>query len=362
MHPLHRVRRVPRKCVWELTRRCNLSCVHCENESGPASESELPLARMLEVAEELAHLGCQHVDLSGGEPLLSPAWQPLAARLSHLGIGMALVTNGTLLSAETLQQVVAAGIGRISVSLDGLGSTHDAVRSKRARGLADGAWHAAVAGLRRAVHHLPCTVITQVTRANLDELPELGRWLRDEGVERWQLTLAVPAGRLRTNAERLVLCPEHLEPLAAHIERMVRDRTAPTIDVADTIGYYTDRELALRGARGGLWLGCQGGIRRLAITYAGRVRACSVLPAELDAGDLHGESLTTIWRDEKRFELTTRFSEERLRGACARCQFGAVCRGGCPTMAYFASGLLHDNPYCLLRVRREAERDGERTC
>jgi radical SAM protein with 4Fe4S-binding SPASM domain len=90
----------------------------------------------------------------------------------------------------------------------------------------------------------------------------------------------------------------------------------------------------------------------VAITYDGRVRGCSALPPEFDAGDLHDESLEVIWADRQRFAYTTDFDATRLTGECGRCQFRELCRAGCTAMAFHTTGSIHSNPYCLHRLER----------
>jgi radical SAM protein with 4Fe4S-binding SPASM domain len=100
-------------------------------------------------------------------------------------------------------------------------------------------------------------------------------------------------------------------------------------------------------------MGCVAGIRAVAIKYDGTVRGCSLMPRDFDAGDLHDEPLSTIWNDRRRFAYSACFDRSHLSGGCARCRFGALCRAGCTTLAYFASGTTGENPYCLRRVREE---------
>ena len=350
-HPLDRVPRAPHTCVWELTRRCNLRCIHCENECGDGSARELSSERIREVARELAGLGCHDVDVTGGEPLLHPRWDEICRDLAGLGLRTALITNGTLLDQERLDRAIDAGVGIIAVSLDGLQATHDGIR--RRPGPGPSPWREAVAAIARAAPRIETLVITAVNRRNLAELPALREHLAGLGVRRWQVQLVIPMGRVLEQAEPLVIAAADLEALTAFLVEARADGQPPRIDVSDTIGYFTERELGLRGDANGprLWTGCQAGIRAVAITYDGRVRGCSMLPPEFDAGDLHDESMTTIWNDAERFAYSTGFSAANLAGPCARCRVGPLCRAGCTTMAYWTTGSIYTNPFCLHRAR-----------
>jgi radical SAM protein with 4Fe4S-binding SPASM domain len=303
---------------------------------------------MMGVAGDLARLGCRTVDVTGGEPLMRPGWDRLCARISELGMRIALITNGTLLTDEALDRALEAGVGLVAVSIDGLREVHDATRLRPGPGPSP--FEQAMAGLERAAGRVRTRVITQINRTNLHQLPDLRRLVADLGVETWQLQLAVPTGRVLEMDRPYVLHPRDLDALTSFIVDAVEDGGPPAIDTGDTIGYYTDREPSLRkrSSGQGVWLGCQAGIRVVAITYDGAVRGCSALPADFDAGDLHTESLEDIWKDEERFAYSTRFDPARLTGDCADCRFGALCRAGCTTMAFWVTGTIYENPYCLL--------------
>lgn len=350
-HPYDRIERRPWTCIWEITRTCNLRCVHCENRCGPQDERELSLDDLLRVADSLAQLGCKTVDITGGEPLMRTGWERLCNKLCSLGMHVVLITNGTLLDDGMLGRALDAGVGVVAISLDGLQAVHDATRLRPGPGPSP--WKDTVTGIERALRRVTTKVITQVNRHNLGQLPELRLFLRDVGVKHWQLQLAVPTGRLLDLREPYVIAPQDLDELTRFIVDAAADGMQPIVDTSDTIGYYTDRELILRKRTTGqgLWIGCQAGMRTVAITYSGKVRGCSALPSEFDAGDLHDESLEKIWKDKERFAYSTRFDPKKLTGNCAVCRYGEICRAGCRTMAYWVTGTIYHNPYCLLSIR-----------
>jgi len=132
------------------------------------------------VAEELAGLGCHEAVVTGGEPLLRPAWKSVCRALSQRGINVSLVTNGTLLDQATLGEARSVGVGVVGISIDGLRATHDRIRPREARGRSP--WEQTVDALARCAKALPVVAMTQVNRLNLDELPDLGRLLAELGV------------------------------------------------------------------------------------------------------------------------------------------------------------------------------------
>lgn len=347
VHPLDRIDRRPLTCIWEITRRCNLRCVHCENRCGESSSRELSGPRLLAIARDLRTLGCEEIHVTGGEPLVRPDWDDLCGQFVALGFKVGLITNGTLFDQAARTRARAAGVGVVGISLDGTRATHDAIR----RSLQGSPFDQTVTVLTDTLAQFDTVVITQINRRNLAELPELRGLLFGLGVRRWQLQLCIPVGRVRELGEPFIIAPAQLEELLAFIA--ATNRNFPLrIETGDSIGYYGEHELGLRDEHAPrFWTGCQAGMRLVAITYDGRVRGCSALPPEFDAGDLHDEDMTTIWNDRERFAYSTRFDPNRLTGACARCRVGALCRAGCTTMAFWTTGTIYENPYCLQRVR-----------
>jgi radical SAM protein with 4Fe4S-binding SPASM domain len=74
------------------------------------------------------------------------------------------------------------------------------------------------------------------------------------------------------------------------------------------------------------------------------------MPPGLDEGNVRERPLSEIWRDPKAFAYNRCFDPRELSGDCARCEFGWLCRAGCTTVAYLATGSTGNNPYCLRRV------------
>ena len=116
---------------WNLTARCNLRCVHCYLGAGPDSSTtgELTTPEALALLDELAAVRAPVVLFSGGEPLLRPDLEELAAHARSLGLATALSTNGTLITPEVAARLRDAGFEYVGISLDGESAeTHDALR------------------------------------------------------------------------------------------------------------------------------------------------------------------------------------------------------------------------------------------
>jgi radical SAM protein with 4Fe4S-binding SPASM domain len=348
--PLCELPRRPVTCIWEITGACELRCVHCATGAGVRGPRELSFEQACGLIADLARLGCRTLEITGGEPLLRPDWDRLCRHATQAGLDVALITSGARLDEATLARALDAGVGHLGISLDGPRNVHD-----RLRPFANGrgsSWDAAFRALALAAPRIRTTAITAVSRANVDHLAAVHDQLAALGVQRWQVQLVVPTGRVREAAEDLVLHPNDLPPLADRLVGWIAAGHGPAVLVSDTIGYFTEREKLLRRRPGGqgVWIGCMAGIRSVAVGPGGTVRGCSMLPPEFDAGDLHEESFPAIWADAARFGCAVRLDPGTLAGGCRGCKWGALCRAGCNSMSYWTTGTVHDNPYCLHRL------------
>lgn len=164
---------VPKSCTWELTLACDLRCGHCGSRAGSPRANELERPRLLQIAQELADLGCRRITLSGGEPTLSKHWEAVGAAASGRGIAVNMITNAARADRELVRRARDAGLVSIAASLDGLEATHD--RHRRSPGS-----FGRVMQLIDDCHAvgLPVGVITTLQKRNVRELEQMEVLLR----------------------------------------------------------------------------------------------------------------------------------------------------------------------------------------
>ena len=183
--------------IWNLIRRCNLSCKHCYSISGDVDfPGELTTADVLHVMDDLKAFGVPVLILSGGEPLMRRDIFAISARAKELGFYVGLSTNGTLIDDAFADRIRDAGYDYVGVSLDGIGATHDRFRGK------PGAFEAALAGLRRLRDRdVKVGVRFTMTEDNAGELPALLDLVEREGFPKFYLSHLVYAGRGNKNRQ-----------------------------------------------------------------------------------------------------------------------------------------------------------------
>jgi MoaA/NifB/PqqE/SkfB family radical SAM enzyme len=151
---------------WQLTRDCDLACLHCCTASAPGKRlsDELSSAEAMRVVEAILAAEVPYVMLCGGEPLRVPHWLELAERLGMGGVQLKIETNGQRLDPRHLERLARLPIRSIQVSLDG--DTQETYGRQRPGGSLERA-HAACRWVRAAA--LPLEITFAPTRLNIHE-------------------------------------------------------------------------------------------------------------------------------------------------------------------------------------------------
>ena len=180
---------LPRLVFWEVTKGCNLRCVHCRATATElVSPDDLPTEECLNIIDRIAAFADPILVLSGGEPLYRPDIFQLAQYATEKGLRVALATNGTLATKEVARKIVDAGVKRVSISLDGAhAETHDGFRG------IPGSFDAAIYGLRNLKElGMPVQISMTVAKHNAAELPQVLEMVRSLGADALHIFLRVP--------------------------------------------------------------------------------------------------------------------------------------------------------------------------
>jgi heme b synthase len=350
---------LPRLIAWETTRSCLLNCRHCRAAATSAKyPNELTTEQGRKLLESIRTLGQSIVILTGGEPMLREDIYDLARYGSDLGLRMVMAPCGAMVTAEAAKRLLAAGIQRISLSLDGPDApTHDGLRN------VPGSFEQALAAARIAREAgLKFQINTTVSKLNFAMLPQILALAAELGAEAFHPFLLVPTGRGKEMAD-LELPPEEYERALHWIYE--QRGVAPLVFKPTCAPHYyrilRQREhaagRAVRPETHGLdamTKGCLGGQGFAFVSHVGKVQICGFLDEE--AGDLqtNGMDFAAIWRDSPLFAKMR--DQGAYKGRCGVCEYHNVC-GGCRARAFAMTGdFMAEEPFCVYQPR---EREGE---
>jgi len=194
--PIGPARRPPGPVViWNLVRRCNLTCQHCYSISADVDfPGELSTDEVYAVMDDLKRFGVPVLILSGGEPLLRSDLSAIARRAKNMGFYVGLSTNGTLIGAHNVGELADIGFDYLGISLDGIEETHDRFRRKA------GAFKAALNGARLARDAgIKVGLRFTLTQNNAHDLPALLKLMTRERIDKFYLSHLNYAGRGNNN-------------------------------------------------------------------------------------------------------------------------------------------------------------------
>lgn len=349
---------IPKWIAWELTRRCNLDCIHCRASSNSdAPEGAWTTERALSFLDELAAWVKPVLVLSGGEPLLRKDVFQIARHGTALGLRVCMATNGTLVTEETCEAMKEAGIRMVSLSLDGPDAkTHDDFRRM------PGAFEGTIRAARLLKDHgIPFLINSSFTRRNQHTIAETFKLAKSLGATAWYMFMIVPTGRGEEILRELIAQPDYDAILEWHYEQEKREkeilmrptcaphyyRLVPQLAKRDG-SHFRRRDLTFSTGSG---KGCVAGQTICLIDAFGEVHPCSYM--EQSAGNVFKTPFRKIWEESPLLRSLRDF--DSYKGRCGACEFRNVC-GGCRVRAYATTGdYLEEEPLCdyvPLRWRR----------
>ena len=340
----------PKWIAWEITRRCNLKCVHCRSSSGLEAKGhpDFTLAEAKRVLDDIASYAKPVVVLSGGEPLLRPDVFEIATYGTSLGLRMCLATNGTLVTQEICGKIKAAGIKMVSLSLDGASAeVHDDFRCQP--GAFAGTLNAARLFKKNGISFL---INSSFTKRNQEEIPKIYHLAKELGATAWYMFMIVPTGRGEDIMDELIAPEDYEKLLIWHYDMekgekdiLVRPTCAPNyyrvvLQQAKEQGDDYQRRTLLFSTGGSK--GCLAGQLISLIDVDGNVLPCSYFP--MAAGNIREKSFKEIWEKSELFHDLRNF--KAYKGRCGSCEYVNVC-GGCRARAYAVTGdYMAEEPYC----------------
>ena len=304
----------------ELTNRCNLKCMHCGSSCAPDKGDVLDRDLICRTLQTVADdFGTQQVMicLTGGEPMLHPQFWEIIDFIHKLGFPWGMTSNGTLIQDGEAKRLLQSGMGSISLSLDGLEKSHDALRRT------PGSFAKTIRGLRALqALNFPVQITSVIHKKNFSELQELFDLMTELKVDSWRAINIEPIGRALDNSD-LLLSREEFFELLRFIREKRFDRNVP-FEVCYGCSHYLsfEYEHELRDH----YFFCASGLLVGSILSNGDIFSCLDIERrpELIQGNIAADRFSDVWKN--RFEAF-RADRSELCEECRNCSEKSFCRG-----------------------------------
>ena len=344
--------------IWNLIRRCNLTCKHCYATSADIDfQGELSTAEIYRVMDELRAFHVPALILSGGEPMLHPDILDIATRAKMQGFYVGLSSNGTLIDKTNIQQLSDLDLDYVGISVDGMRATHDKFRRRQ------GAFDEAVRGIKLCLSHgIRVGLRFTLTQDNHSDLRHLLRMMRDLEIDKFYLSHLNYAGRGNKNRtddahheitrEALTTLIEHcMEDIKAgrQTEFVTGNNDADGVFLAQWVRKNIPEKSDQLSAMLERWGGNSSGINIANIDNLGNVHP-DTMWWDYTLGNVRDRSFADIWNDTS--EPLMRGLKRRprpLKGRCAVCAHQNICGGNSRTRAWQLTGdPWAEDPGCYL--------------
>ena len=343
--------------VWNITRRCNLKCVHCYAHAKDLSfKNELSTKEGKILLDDLAQFGVPVILFSGGEPTIRKDLHELAAYAVSKGMRAVISTNGTLISQKMAHILKDIGLSYVGISIDGMEEINDRFRGVK------GAFNAALEGIKNCKDaEIKVGLRFTINRFNADEIPKIFNLLEDMEIPRACFYHLVYAGR-GTDLIKDDLSHDETRStvdLIMNLTKMLHDGGKPkeilTVDnhadgpylylrlLKENPGRAEDVLELLKmnqGNSSGIGIGC--------ISWNGEVHADQFW-RHYSFGNIKNRPFSEIWADTSE-PLMRKLKEKKkyVTGRCATCRWLDICAGNFRVRAEATGDLWAPDPACYL--------------
>jgi radical SAM protein with 4Fe4S-binding SPASM domain len=336
---------------YAVTRACNLRCLHCHVSAREALPDELNLKEAIHTIDEMHSLGTQAVIFSGGEPLLRKNFVlQLIEHCDDLGIIPAMLSNGLLMTPQTVLELQEAGLKAVGLPIDSVvPEKHDHLRN------VPGTFNKTVQAIKTCLElDLEVVITTMALKDTYTEMPKRIEYLNGLGVDEVAVYDLVPVGRGKDVMDNAMTMDQRVN-LIKWLQSQQED-TEMTFTMSGGTPLYPEIACEMHHNHGTkakdllikeFWIhngiGCHAGNMYFSLRPNGDIYPCTFLPIKV--GNIRNQSLREIW--QKAPLLNALRQRQNLKGKCGSCEYREGC-GGCRGRAYACTGdYLETDPVCL---------------
>ena len=344
--------------IWNLIRRCNLTCKHCYSISTDKDfPGELNTNEVFTTMDDLKQFKVPVLILSGGEPLMRADIFDISHRAKEMGFYVGLSTNGTLITEDNIQQIADVGYDYVGISIDGIKDTHDKFRRRI------GAFDESMHGIKLCKQHgIKVGMRFTLTQDNAHELPQVLQLMDEHDIDKFYLSHLNYAGRGNKNREDDVIHNITREAMTLlfntsyaavkngeNKEFVTGNNDADGVYLLHWVEQNFPEKAEEIKTRLEQWGGNASGVNIANIDNLGNVHP-DTFWWNYDLGNVKQRPFSEIWQDTSDPLMAGFKMQNRpLKGRCAECQYLSICGGNTRVRAYQLTGDPWDeDPACYL--------------
>ncbi|KAF0823765.1 TIGR04053 family radical SAM/SPASM domain-containing protein [Cytobacillus firmus] len=348
--------------IWELTRACQLKCLHCRAEAQYRRDPrELSFEEGKALIDQIREMNNPMLVFTGGDPLMRQDVFDIAEYAVKKGVRVSMTPSATPnVTKEAIEKAKQVGLARWAFSLDGPNAEiHDHFRGT------SGSFDLTIERIKY-LHELeiPVQINTVISRYNIDYLEEMAKVVEELKCVLWSVFFLVPTGR---GQEKDMISPVEHEKVftwlynlskkvsfdikttaAQHYRRdVIQQKMKEAKDQNEDIQYLDAlTQQGLTGSIDGLGRAPKGvndGNGFVFISHIGDVYPSGLLPVK--AGNVREQPLAEIYRESPIFKDLR--NPDKYKGKCGQCEFRYVC-GGSRSRAFAMTGdYMESEPFCV---------------
>lgn len=344
--------------IWNLIRRCNLTCKHCYTTSADIDfPNELSTPEIFTVMDDLKQFKVPVLILSGGEPLLHPDIFSISRRAKEMGFYVALSSNGTRISQENIDEIAAIDYQYIGVSLDGIQHTHDQFRQQA------GSFDQAMHGIRLCLDKdIKVGIRFTLTQDNAHDFPAMLQLMDEYNIDKFYLSHLNYGGRGNKNRKtdaHFQMTRDKMDLLfdtcyqwtlaGKEREFVTGNNDADAVYFLHWVRQRFPEKAAHIQAKLEQWGGNASGVNVANIDNLGNVHP-DTFWWHHNLGNVKQRPFSQIWPDTSNSLMAgLKQSPRPLQGRCASCHLQSICNGNTRVRAEQTTGNpWAEDPGCYL--------------
>lgn len=361
--------------IWEVTRACQLKCVHCRADAQPVPDPrELTHEEGIRLIDDIYSMNNPMLVFTGGDCMMREDLFHLAEYAIKKGMRVSITPSATPnVTKEKMKKAKEIGLSRWAFSLDGpTADIHDRFRGT------PGSFDLTIENIRYLNElQMPLQVNTVISRYNYNDLEQMAKLVADLNAVMWYIFLLVPTGRgqiddcitpvehehvFRWLYELSKTAPYDIKTTAAQhyrrvvIQQKMREKRIEAGDIRYEHAITTDHASMIDGLKRAP-KGVNDGNGFVFVSHTGDVMPSGLLP--IVCGNVREQPLSHIYRESE--VMKNLRQPDRYKGKCGVCEFRYVC-GGSRARAYAVTGdYMESEPFCVYIPERMREKGESQT-